>query len=267
MSNEVMKNIMETDLFQELKDETIQDLLDEKEKIETSTELNWFQRTREKLKNDIKLKLLWHEDSEEEEKEEDDTQETPETQAETDEIFDKTKELLYIDKITENKEEFDLKVREIAQNLDVNPNRLMQIMDKESSLNHKAINKDSGATWLIQFMPETAQWLGTTTDALKNMSNIEQLDFVEKYYAQYADKIHSHTDLYLATFYPAALGKPDNYIIWSERGKEKIIGKQNNMNNKKPITVAHVKSWISKDIPGEYLAQFQTTATEEDAFA
>jgi len=96
------------------------------------------------------------------------------------------------------------------------------------------------------------------------MSNVEQLDFVYEYYAKFGDKIRSHTDLYLATFYPAALGKPDNYIIGSEKGKQAIIGKQNKMNHGNPITVAHVKTWISKDIPGEYLAQFQTTTIPEE---
>jgi hypothetical protein len=36
---------------------------------------------------------------------------------------------------------------------------------------------------------------------------------VEKYYANYKGKLSSGADLYLATFWPAALGKPDSYNI------------------------------------------------------
>lgn len=257
MVAEVMKDILDTNVFQELKDETIQSLLDEKQKIETSTELNWFQKIRKKLQNDIKLKLLWHEDTED-----NGTTSTDKENTEiVDEIFDETKELIYINMVDENQEQFEKKTREISKKLSINPNRLMQIMKKESWLNHTAVNKDTNATWLIQFLPSTAKWLGTTVEELKNMSNIEQLDYVYKYYEKFWDKIKSHTDLYLATFYPAALWKPDTYIIWSDTWKEKIIGRQNKMNNGNPITVAHVKSRISKDIPWEYLAQFQTANT------
>jgi hypothetical protein len=38
----------------------------------------------------------------------------------------------------------------------------------------------SGAVGLIQFMPSTAKGLGTSTEALKKMSAVQQLDFVKK---------------------------------------------------------------------------------------
>lgn len=91
------------------------------------------------------------------------------------------------------------------------------------------------------------------------MSNIDQLDYVEKYYLSFKNKIHSYTDLYLATFYPVALNKPDSFILGSEvsDSEARKIGKQNNMNNRKPIAVKDVKARISQDIPSEYIAQFQ----------
>lgn len=39
-----------------------------------------------------------------------------------------------------------------------------------------------GATGLIQFMPETARGLGTSTAALSRMSRVEQMKYVEKYF-------------------------------------------------------------------------------------
>jgi len=168
-------------------------------------------------------------------------------------------ELLLIDNVPQNKEKFSEKVKKISEYLNINPNRLMWVMNKESWFNHQIQNKKSWATWLIQFMPETAKWLGTTTEKLKNMTNIKQLNFVKKYYKPYKDKIKSYQDLYLATLYPFAIGKPDDYILWSENNRAGIIWRQNNMNDWKPISVAHVKTRLVKWVPENYIAQFETT--------
>ena len=82
-----------------------------------------------------------------------------------------------------------------------------------NAMDPKARNPNGGATGLIQFMPATARGLGTTTEALSRMSATEQLAYVEKYYAPFKGRINSGTDLYLATFWPAAVGKPDSYNI------------------------------------------------------
>lgn len=73
------------------------------------------------------------------------------------------------------------KVKEIARRINCNYKDLLGVMQSESGLNPQAVNKSSGATGLIQFMPGTAKELGTTTSALKNMSAVQQLDYVEKY--------------------------------------------------------------------------------------
>lgn len=76
----------------------------------------------------------------------------------------------------------------------------------------------SGAVGLIQFMPDTAEELGTTTDALAAMTAVQQLDYVEKYFKPYASKITSLNDMYMAILFPRAVGKPDDYILFSEGG-------------------------------------------------
>ncbi len=166
--------------------------------------------------------------------------------------------LLLINKVKDNRQAFWEKVIKISKNLNINPNWLMWIMNKESGLNHKARNKNTKATWLIQFMPRTAENLGTTIDQLKNMSNIEQLDYVEKFYLPKKDKINSYINLYLSTFYPVAVWKPQNFVLWSERSQARAesIGRQNNMNNGNPITKRDVERRISKWIPQEYRSQF-----------
>lgn len=160
--------------------------------------------------------------------------------------------LMMIDKVKENQQAFGEKVIAISKELNMNPNRLMRIMNKESSLDHTIVNK-IGATGLIQFLPSTAETLGTTTKQLKNMSNIDQLDYVKKYFKQpHIKQIKSLEDTYLAVFYPAAMGEDDDYIIGEKDGKEKIVGKQNNMNDGEPVSVADVKRRINKGIPQEY---------------
>ncbi|MGN0014863.1 MAG: transglycosylase SLT domain-containing protein [Candidatus Gastranaerophilaceae bacterium] len=77
---------------------------------------------------------------------------------------------------------FSAKVEEIAKKLNCDPNDLLGMMYSESGLNSTAVNGSSGATGLIQFMPSTAQGLGTSTAELANMSPIEQLDYVEKFF-------------------------------------------------------------------------------------
>ncbi len=76
------------------------------------------------------------------------------------------------------------KVVEVAKRVGCDPNDLMAVMNAESGINPAAVNKNGGATGLIQFMPATAQGLGTTTEKIKQMSAEEQLVYVEKYLKQ-----------------------------------------------------------------------------------
>lgn len=109
---------------------------------------------------------------------------------------------------------FTEKVIKISSNLWIDPEHLMKVMTFESAgtLNTKIQNPLSSATWLIQFMDSTAVNLGTTTNQLKNMYSLQQLDFVEQYFLPYKDKLHTLEDVYLAVFSPAFIGKPLSYV-------------------------------------------------------
>ena len=113
--------------------------------------------------------------------------------------------LVFEELVKENKQAFLTKVKQVSDRLDINPNWLMLVMYMESNINHRAVNPMGGATGLIQFMPFVATGLGTTVHQLLNMSNVEQLDYVEKYFKRFTKYISGFTDLYLITFYPAAL--------------------------------------------------------------
>jgi hypothetical protein len=154
--------------------------------------------------------------------------------------------MLFAEYVKENRSQFLDKVETIANKLLINPDWLMAVMYKESGLNHKAVNSTSGATGLIQFMPSTAKGLGTSTTALKNMSNLEQLDWVYKYYRPYISKLNSYPDLYLATFFPVALGKSDDWVLKSSSQSAKLIASQNpgvDLNKDGQITVGEFKQY------------------------
>lgn len=74
----------------------------------------------------------------------------------------------------------------------------------------------SHAIGLIQFMPRTAEDLGTSTAELAGMTAVQQLDYVEKYFRPYAHRIASLSDLYMAILLPSAIGKPDDAVLFSE---------------------------------------------------
>jgi hypothetical protein len=105
-------------------------------------------------------------------------------------------------------------VQKTANNLGVDPIDLLAIMAFESNLNPSEVNKRSGATGLIQFMPDTAKGLGTNTFALSQMKASEQLKYVENYYKNVGLKQGATLeDMYLATFLPAAANMPDISVL------------------------------------------------------
>lgn len=73
----------------------------------------------------------------------------------------------------------------------------------------------SGAVGLIQFMPATAQGLGTTTENLALLSAVEQLDYVAKYFQPYAPRIKSLSDMYMAILLPKYIGQPDDSRLFT----------------------------------------------------
>lgn len=161
-------------------------------------------------------------------------------------------ELIFSEYVTANKEAFLDKVKQVASSLGIDPNALMAVMFKESRLNPAAVNAVSGATGLIQFMPTTANGLGTTTGALRLMSNVQQLDFVEKYLSPYKSKMKSAIDVYFAVFFPAAIGWPLNSVLQTSRLSAALIASQNSgidSNKDSKITVGEVQDWFFRGLP------------------
>lgn len=147
------------------------------------------------------------------------------------------------------KAEFCNKLQTICDKLHISPEWLLAVMYVESRINPYAVNKYSGATGLIQFMPATAKALGTTTAELLNMTAVDQLDYVYLYLKPYTGKMHSLIDVYFAIFFPAAIGKPSNYVLQTSKLSASLIASQNpayDINSDGEITVAEVESKIYK---------------------
>lgn len=156
--------------------------------------------------------------------------------------------LVYENRVSKD---FISKVKEVSNRLSINPNWLMQVMKSESGLSPSRQNPIGGATGLIQFMPSTAANLGTTTWQLKQMTGVQQLEYVYKYFKPFKGKIRSYYDLYLVTFFPAAIGKPDSWVFESKNLSASSIAKQNpgiNINKDNKITIAEFKQYLQNTV-------------------
>lgn len=79
-------------------------------------------------------------------------------------------------------------------------------------------NPNGAAVGLIQFIPSTAKYLGTSYAALKKMSHLEQLKYVGLYLAKQraavgAKSIDTFIELYELVFQPAGFRKADTYLV------------------------------------------------------
>lgn len=110
----------------------------------------------------------------------------------------------------------------VAKNLDIDPAWLANVINFESiGGNPQAVNtagpNPTYATGLIQFMPgkgRSADRLGYTVEQIRAMSGKEQMPLVEAYFRMVLrdnrrDRLTSQEDVYMAVFYPVAIGNPD----------------------------------------------------------
>lgn len=116
--------------------------------------------------------------------------------------------------------EFNDKLNKIGKKLGVDPKDLLRIMKFETggSMSPSQRAGTSSAVGLIQFMPQTARDLGTTSQDLARMSAVEQLDYVYRFYEPKVKPGMDLGDLYMLTFMPAAVNKPDDFVLGDARG-------------------------------------------------
>jgi hypothetical protein len=110
---------------------------------------------------------------------------------------------------------FKDEVIDLSTELGCDPSHLMAAMAFETgeTFSPSVRNKLSGATGLIQFMPKTAEGLGTTTGDLALMTAIEQLAFVRKHFLPFKGKLQTLSDVYMTILFPVAVGKAAAHVL------------------------------------------------------
>ncbi len=155
---------------------------------------------------------------------------------------------------------------EICQILGVEPDYLMACIAFESAETFSPSIKNaagSGATGLIQFMPDTARGLGTTTAALAAMSAEQQLEWVLAYFLPYKGRLKTLADVYMAILWPAGIGKADGWTLWDKASKPTTY-RQNaglDLNKDGKITKAEAAAKVLAKLERGRLAQFQWEGT------
>lgn len=123
-------------------------------------------------------------------------------------------------------DEFKNAVKTMSGKLGIEPDWIMAVMNFETggTFSPSIKNKTgSGGIGLIQFMPDTAVGLGTTTEKLAAMTQIEQLKYVEKHLNTYNGRMKNLEDVCAAVFFPTLIGKPDAPIPeWARKGNGDI---------------------------------------------
>lgn len=157
---------------------------------------------------------------------------------------------------------FIAKVIEISNRLKINPNWLMAVMDIETGGTFDpSITNKQGYTGLIQFGSGAAKDLGTTTTALRKMSAVNQLYYVEAYYKMWFKRLgitkpNSYTDTYLIVLFPEAVNKGENFIIKSDTISANKFAINNPIFDKdgnQIVKVGDVKAVMLKKLPSEWL--------------
>lgn len=83
-------------------------------------------------------------------------------------------------------EAFNQKLAEMEEKYPgLNRQELFRVIKGESAFDPQAVNTDSGASGLFQFIPKVARELGTTTEEIQKMSPTEQLELYDSYLSKW----------------------------------------------------------------------------------
>jgi hypothetical protein len=173
----------------------------------------------------------------------------------------KRHELIFTEKLKKNilkaeVDDFIQKVIMISCQLQINPNWLMVVMELETAGTFDpSITNPLGYTGLIQFGKARASDVKTTPDALREMDAYAQLDFVKDALMPFRTKMHRLVDVYLAVFFPVAIGKPDGYVLHTSRLSAERIASWNplfDINRDKMIQVWEIKQKINDRLPNGF---------------
>ena len=93
---------------------------------------------------------------------------------------------------------------------------ILKVVKGESAFDTRAVNSNTKATGLFQFMPSTAKWLGTDVNKIQNMGPGEQLALYDYYLSKFNYK---GGRLGIMQAAPAHADKPENYEVYKVGSK------------------------------------------------
>lgn len=116
-------------------------------------------------------------------------------------------------------------VSRVSNKLNIREDDLLKAIQFETAGSFDPAQKSgtSNAVGLIQFMPNTAKGLGTTTEKLAKMPRAKQMKYVEKHLSMFLtdpDKEYDFGDLYMAIHWPAGVGKSNDYVMYEKGSKQ-----------------------------------------------
>lgn len=95
--------------------------------------------------------------------------------------------------------EFIEEIEVISKRIGAKPQDLLKAISFETGGTFSpSIQNGNGAIGLIQFLPDTAKSLGTTIDELREMTAVEQLKFVGKFFESFDKNFDSLQEIYKA---------------------------------------------------------------------
>lgn len=152
-------------------------------------------------------------------------------------------------------EAFIAEVEAMAERLGTQPEYLMAVMSFESggSFSPGVPNAaGSGATGLIQFMPNTAQELGTSTEALARMSAVDQLEYVERYFNNRSDPgdLNTLEGVYTTVLHGSPRPDPDS-TLFAQGTAAYRMNAPLDVNGDGRITSGEATSFVRARIDGE----------------
>lgn len=155
-----------------------------------------------------------------------------------------------------SEQEFIDKVCKISQDLLIVPDWLMIVMELETAGTFDpSITNSLGYTGLIQFGSDRAREAGTNRAALRRMNACEQLDYVYKSLLPFVGRMERLPDVYLAVFFPAAIGKPLGWTLHARNLPAEKVGKWNplfDVDKDGVIQVWEIEKKLRLRIPKKY---------------
>ena len=183
-----------------------------------------------------------------------------------------------------NKENFIDKVHEVAKRLMIKPSWLMIAFWIECKFNRSIVNAHSGTVGLIQwtitnickfwrlplpYIPHDNKGRIIITPEIKRIQKVvqdtpgvEQLEKVFDYLKPHIGKMKNLHDVYLAIFYPYAIGKKDDFVLGSERSfawMRKVYAGNKNLDlfgdRDGLLEVSDVRAWVEAHIPPKFIGK------------